>query len=315
MVVGKKNKSTYSALFQMNDKHTKNRQKRPSDGDFFAFYLSILILGGLIVMPIVFSVSALAGLLGDSLSEIVAGYSYGNLVVLSVATLIPSMVAFGRDLTFEITRFLVGLGVVAYFTIKIYVGLRGSVSLPLPLGGGVVGIGVATLTGRAGVLLRKTLTWNQVRRYVQYGVASVAVIFAGLAISSYFIKLRPWDVETAIAWESKWKDVHGIGEAIDIRSGGQFGQIIDVRLESGDIVSVVQKNIYGDTNGICRFATPKIGSRVRFEGSYHSREYATDTWLFDDYDLGSSVGMVEATPCDANGNRSRYGSIVEVPLL
>ena len=295
-------------MITLNENNNKKNKTNvlPSEADFLAFQLSILVLGSMVVMPITYAVFASFGLLGDELSALVRDYSYGNLIVLSVATLLPSMIAFGRDLNFDIWRFVVGLGVVAFLALRSYAQLRGSISLPLPLGGGIVGIFVATLTGRIGLAVRNVLQSKRGRRLSLYAIVSVVATIVALGSLGYFLKWTVWNVETAIVLRDTigvGQFAKGSGEVLSVQLVGSGNQAATVKLQDGDTVVVVSRVI--DNGFWCQILSLAPGDRIKFNGSFYSRDRAPEVisadWnrsSFADLKLGSALAMVDArNPC------------------
>lgn len=145
-----------------NKVEPSDKKELPSYGDLLAFHLPILLLGGLVLMPSIYFVLSNFGFLGDDLSPLISEYSYGNLVILGIASLIPSIAAYGRDLEFNLWHFFLAIAILLYFGLRTYAQLKASVSLPIPIGGGFIGVLIASSLGWLGLLARKKLSLNQI---------------------------------------------------------------------------------------------------------------------------------------------------------
>lgn len=291
------------------------QKKEPlSIGDLIAFHLTILLLGGLAVMPIIYSVSAMFGLLGEELSDLISNYSYENLVILSIASLFPSMIAYGDYLKFSLWRFFIGIAIVVYFGLKYYVQLKASVALPLPIGGGMIGVVVATLAGNAGIAIKRVFRSKRLRRLALYTFATLVVTIIALGSLGYFLKWNVWNVETAITLRDKigvGQFARGVGEVISVQSVGTGNQAALVQLESGQTIVVVSRQ--DDDGFYCQALTLQPGDRIEFKGSFYTRDGSTKLvsylgTIYGGLNIHSAAGMVD-TLARCGGNPKYAGSI------
>ena len=306
----------------MSVDHAKSYVVLPDYRDVVAFHSSVLLLGGLVVMPIIYVALAALGALGKGVSELLSSYSYGSLVLLSVATLLPSVIAYGRNLAFAPSRLLIGLAIVVILALRFYAELGASMSLPLPLGGGVLGVAIATGLGRAAVLARSKITLKQAGRYSMMAIGLFfALVVVGTAAGTY-ISDRVWEAQSApglaswtrrLALDVSSLDVRGSGDVLDSRQI-PHKQLLYVRLDDEQTVVIPMWQRYLQLNDEdppeCQLPMLNPGDRVQFEGTFFepTNRYISD---FGDIDFTSVVGVIDASPCDF-GEPRNFGSIDKV---
>ena len=265
-------------------------------------------------MPIIYSVLAMFSLLGEELSDLVSNYSYENLIILSIASLLPSLIAYGDDLKFSLWRFFIGIAIVIYFGLKTYVQLKASVALPLPIGGGLIGVVVATLAGKAGIAIKRGFRSKRVRRIALYTFATLVVTIVALGSLGYFLKWNVWNVETAIALRDKigvGQFARGVGEVISVQSVGNGNQQALVQLESGQKIVVVSRQ--KDDGFYCQTLTLDPGDRIEFKGSFYTPDRSTKLvsylgTIYGGLNMHAAAGMVD-TLARCGGNPKYQGSI------
>lgn len=317
----------------MSDQESTHQKELPNNLDLIAFHLPILLLGGLAVMPIIYYVLSTLGFLGEDLSELISSYSYEKLVILSIASLLPSMLAYGRNLKFSFWRFLIGIAIVVYFGLKSYAQLKASVSLPLPIGGGLIGVIIASALGWAGFLARKKFSRRQAGWGALFVVVISIVIFTVYVTTNNYLANRVWDIQTAIKWADTWDryfvsmgeaKILGTGVVVDvIPINDGVDQNLIVQLEGNKTIYVDKRSSRhvvrskGKTEEIvdypeCRFSPVKVGDRVRFEGRYMTPDYVLRYDVKPNVDISSEVGLVDVEPCYYNKKPKNFGSLNKI---
>jgi len=121
--------------------------------DWIAFYAPVIAIGVPVLMP---------ALLKVLFPEYVADYSYGGLLVLSVAMLAPPIIALGFDLKFAFGRYVVVIVAIAYVFLKAITpqNLMGGSYYVIPLGGGLAGLALVFGLGYLGVVARNAFWPN-----------------------------------------------------------------------------------------------------------------------------------------------------------
>jgi len=152
-----------------------------------SFQLPIILLGIPVVYPGLIKASAKLGLFGDELASHIDGVSYGQFIVLSLFALGPVVAAFGTDLRFSITRYLVGfvlLGLIAFRTVVQALSTGAEISIPFaPAGAGLLGIAVAAGLGYTGLALYNAYHTGLGRRILTGAVS--LMVTAGIIIGGY----------------------------------------------------------------------------------------------------------------------------------
>jgi len=134
-----------------------------------AFHAPIILLGIPAVMPAIFALLAAGGILGDDLSKGLLRLEYTQLLTLGAMSLIPSIFAYGTRLQFSGGRFLAAAAFIAFTSIQaLATAMRSGSSLPISLGGGLLGVFVATMLGGAGLAI-----YNASRRSTDKGQGEV----------------------------------------------------------------------------------------------------------------------------------------------
>jgi hypothetical protein len=111
-----------------------------------------VLLGEFLVLPTIYGLLGESGILGTDFSRAADGYD--NLLVLSFFALAPAVYAYGTRLEFSVGRFIAAAVLLAFMAIRaaIQAAPFGS-GMMIPLGGGLLGIGVVAALGYSGLWL------------------------------------------------------------------------------------------------------------------------------------------------------------------
>ncbi len=122
----------------------------------FAFHLPILLIGAPVLMPAIYRWLAESDLLEYELAELLTAMPYGRMVLLCAIALAPTMYAFGMNLKFSTSKFIVASLVIVFFSLQALAraATRGQVGVVIPLGGGALAVVVALALGYGGLAIR-----------------------------------------------------------------------------------------------------------------------------------------------------------------
>ena len=126
----------------------------------FTFHFPILFIGIPILMPAIYRWLAERELLKQQLSELLMEMSYGRLVALCAITLAPIMYAFGINLKFSASKFIVASLVIALYSLQAWsrAATHGQGNIVIPFGGGVLALVVALVLGYGSLAIRGLFT-------------------------------------------------------------------------------------------------------------------------------------------------------------
>jgi len=128
-----------------------------------AFHLPIVLLGIPLIMPAAYSLIASTGFGGDDLSRGIGRLDYVQLLTLGATSLGPSIYAYGTRLQFSLGRFIPAAALITFASIQaLTTAMRiGSGAFPISLGGGLLGIVVASTLGNVGLAVYKLTRRNE----------------------------------------------------------------------------------------------------------------------------------------------------------
>lgn len=152
-----------------------------------AFHTPIIIIGGLIVLPILLRLLEHSDLAGID-EHLLEDFDYFRLMLLSLFMLAPTMFAFGNNLRFSPSRFLIAIAVLCFYVLRtlIQAGSSGPELVVLPIGGGIVGIALASGIGFGGLAVydRYVAFSPYSQKALQIAVVCIGVFVGFFAISS-----------------------------------------------------------------------------------------------------------------------------------
>jgi len=128
------------------------------------FHTPLVLIGGCLVLPILYDVLADVGAFGLASSRISAKGS--DRILLGLLSIAPVVYAFGTTLKFSFGRFAMAVILLAFLqaTIALRSAALGVSVLPITLGGGIVGIGLGFAIGHFGIKLQSAMRRASVRR-------------------------------------------------------------------------------------------------------------------------------------------------------
>jgi len=126
----------------------------------FAFHTPIVLLGMPLIMPAAYALIGASGLAGEDFSRSIGFLGYQQFLTLGAMALLPSMYAFGIRLQFSFGRFLIAAALITFASIQALSGAMraGAGAVPISLGGGLLGILVASVLGAGGLLIHRLVT-------------------------------------------------------------------------------------------------------------------------------------------------------------
>ncbi len=166
-------------------------------GKLLWFHVPVFLVGGVIVLPLLFYLMAEAGALVAGSERITQKVT--ERLLLGVLSIAPVAYAFGRDLRFSTGRFIVAVVVLGFMqlTIAMRSTMLGGTVLPVTLGGGIVGIGLGYALGHVGLRLRLVFQGAKARRLALAAVATVVLCIAVLELRDYYRHLQYKEAEAA----------------------------------------------------------------------------------------------------------------------
>jgi len=144
-------------------------------GSLLSFHVPVFLVGGCVVLPLLYYFLADAGAFGAASDRITAKGS--ERLLLGVLSIAPVVFGFGSALRFSIGRFIAAAVVLGFvqFTIAMRSAVLGGPILPITLGGGVLGIGLGYALGHAGLRVRAMFEGTTARR-LAWGAAGVILL-------------------------------------------------------------------------------------------------------------------------------------------
>lgn len=234
----------------------------------FAFHASIFILGGFLILP---------NILAGALSRMLDDMSYFRLVIFSCFTLLPVSIAFGKEMKFSLSRFI--LSAVAIASLSFAQGIRYSKGGPflVPLaGGGVFGLGIGFITGYLGL---KVYDWMRrffsIKMWIAFGL--IVLLSFGLYIYSEIQhgRLIHMPIEKVMSLPTEERRllsddilVKGTGNIVDIIIGSPYMIVLDLPELHQEMVllSRAGKGEYFSFKDAMNAL--EIGDTVEFRGRY-----------------------------------------------
>lgn len=205
---------------------TENEHPSIDWGKLVWFHASVILVGGVIVLPLLFYLLAEAGALGTVSARIAE--KGGERILLGMLSIAPVAYGYGRDLQFSTGRFIAAVVVLGFMQITIAMRstVLGGSALPITLGGGVVGIAVAHVVGQAGLRLRIVFQSATARRMVWGAAGTLVLVIAVLEARDYYRHLQYKEAETVrraaeaaqqkVEWQTLLDSLEASGSPLDV---------------------------------------------------------------------------------------------------
>ncbi len=189
------------------------------------FHVPVILIGGCLILPILYLVLANWGAFGDASYRLSAKGS--DRVFLGLLSMAPVVYAFGTSLRFSIGRFIGAVVLLGFLqvTVALRSAVLGGAALPISLGGGFVGIVLAYALGHGGLKVRTLLRAPSMRRLVWIAGVVIVVSIATLIVRDYVRRMQfeaenkaRQEAEAALRneyWAALFNTLEEVGSSVD----------------------------------------------------------------------------------------------------
>ena len=189
------------------------------------FHAPVILIGGCLILPILYLVLANWGAFGDASYRLSAKGS--DRMFLGLLSIAPVVYAFGTSLRFSIGRFIGAVVLLGFLqvTVALRSAVLGGAALPISLGGGFVGIVLAYALGHGGLKVRTLLGAASMRRLVWIAGIVIVVSIATLVARDNVRRMQyeaenkaRQEAETALRneyWAALFNTLQEAGSSVD----------------------------------------------------------------------------------------------------